>query len=146
MTAEADDKIPNETGGLLFGYWVEQFREVVVTSVVGPGPGAEHHRSRFVPDDKYQEEELARLYQQHGRLQTYLGDWHTHPVGPAYLSKLDRRTLSKIASFQSARIPCPVMVVMSRGEDDWILAAWRWPGRGHKWSPYPRFNVRWFCD
>src|SRR2546425_707963 len=79
MLAEAERTLPNETGGVLIGYWAVPFREVVLTAVVGPGPQALHDTDIFIPDPEYQEAEIARCYEESGRLHTYLGDWHTHP-------------------------------------------------------------------
>src|SRR5205823_8721378 len=56
-------------------------RALVVTSAVGPGPGAVHERARFVPDHEYHYGELARLYADSVRRLQYLRDWHTHPDG-----------------------------------------------------------------
>ena len=141
MKANADEKAPKETGGILFGYWIDRFGEVVVSEIIGPGPDAEHERSHFRPDADYQESELARLYEEYGRLHTYLGDWHTHPIGGAYLSRKDRRTLRNIARYEPARAPFPIMAVMARERIDWTVLAWRWPGRGPRWPSYPRFEV-----
>src|SRR5262245_43580637 len=79
MTIEADRTFPDETGGVLLGYWAKPYSEVVVTQLIGPGPRAIHKRNRFIPDSDYQEEEIARLYKESGHLHVYLGDWHTHP-------------------------------------------------------------------
>lgn len=144
MRVEADHKAPNETGGILFGYWIDRFGEVVVSAVIGPGPDAEHEPSHFRPDSEYQEDELARLYEEYGRLHTYLGDWHTHPGGGAYLSRKDRRTLGRIARYEPARSPFPIMAVMAREEGDWTVTAWRWPGRRSRWPNYPRFQLELF--
>lgn len=142
MQREADDGFPDETGGILFGYWIRRFDEAVVSEVIGPGPNAQHRADSFRPDADYQERELELFYEEYGRLHTYLGDWHTHPVGPASLSKLDRGTLRRIARHKDARAPVPIMVVMAR-PDDWLLRAWRRP-RGwvrNRWPLYPEFEV-----
>lgn len=97
MTVEVDRAYPNETGGLLLGYWSEDGTGVVIESVIGPGPKAIHRRARFLPDHLYQTRLLAEAYEKSGRRTTYLGDWHSHPNGPQRLSEVDRNTLRRIA-------------------------------------------------
>ena len=81
FVVEAERAGDYETGGILIGYWTPDGSQAVVTQIIGPGPGALHTRTKFVPDTEYQEVEITRIYLESGRIQTYLGDWHTHPEG-----------------------------------------------------------------
>jgi integrative and conjugative element protein (TIGR02256 family) len=124
MVAEAERRSPSETGGVLLGYWSAQFDEVVIVEATGPGATAMHAIDRFSPDANFDVEEVARRYRESGRIHTYLGDWHTHPSGSARLSKLDHRTLARIARHQPARTPAPIMAVLA-GQAPWSLAVWQ---------------------
>lgn len=123
MVTEAERAFPDETGGVLLGYWTASHDEVVVTDMVGPGPHAIHRPYSFVPDAHYHEHEIARLYEAANRRITYLGDWHTHPHGPAYLSRQDCRTLRRISNYREARAPEPLMAVLARGIR-WRMGLW----------------------
>lgn len=129
LQEEADRTAPNETGGLLLGYWArppgraDLGGEAVVTAVVGPGPAAVHSGLSFVPDYDYQERELARLYAESERRWAYLGDWHSHPDGPGVLSDRDVATLSRIARDPEARAPYPLMAILAGGTP-WVPHAW----------------------
>lgn len=125
MLAEAERMSPLETGGVLVGYWTKPCDEAVVTHVTGPGPRAVHARHGFLPDDEFQEGEIARAYRESGRLHTYLGDWHTHPGADAYLSGRDKRTLRKVAVYPGARASIPLMAVFGGGPE-WTLKVWRY--------------------
>ena len=116
-------KAPLETGGVLMGY--QQADAYVVTACIGPGPKAIHKRASFIPDYDYQEQEIARVYRDSGRVFTYLGDWHTHPDGRIRLSAIDRKTLKRIAGHPAARIHNPVMMILAGG-NPWRFGAWRW--------------------
>ena len=102
---------PLETGGVLMGYVDRRAAAVVVTHVVGPGPGAVHERTAFSPDQEWHESEVARLYAESGRTCTYLGDWHTHPDGQPVLSSADRATLRTIARSPEARCQRPLILI-----------------------------------
>lgn len=123
MIAEAEKTSPSETGGALVGYWVANYTEVVITDAIGPGPLAVHKEHRFIPDFECHCEQIALLYEQSGRLHTYLGDWHTHPDGTLFLGRQDRSTLKRIASHTPARAPVPLMAVLAR-QNGWILQVW----------------------
>jgi integrative and conjugative element protein (TIGR02256 family) len=129
MQDEAERTFPLETGGVLLGYWASEYTELVISEVTGPGPQAKHETRSFVPDHEYQEAEIARIYQASGRFFTYLGDWHSHPLQEAYLSRRDRRTLRHIGEHKEARAPMPIMSVIGRGPSDWSLRMWRYMPR-----------------
>ncbi len=124
MTAEANKKFPKETGGSLMGYFSRK-KTVVVTDLVGPGPKAQHNRYSFIPDYKFQEKQIAQIYDESNRFHTYLGDWHTHPGGSATLSGTDARALENIADYPKARAPLPIMVLLAGGPDPWNTKAWQ---------------------
>lgn len=126
MREEAMRTFPLESGGVLLGYWADEFQEVVITHATGPGSNAVHRRHSFVPDHEFQEAEVARIYQESGRISGYLGDWHSHPLGDVNLSRRDRRTLRRIAGHEEARAPVPVMAVVAGSEHTWLLAVWRY--------------------
>lgn len=127
LDAEAARAFPRETGGALMGYWNGD--DVVITDAVGPGPRATHARTGFCADDAFQTAEVARIYATSGRCNTYLGDWHTHPLGPAALSALDVATLRKIATAPEARIPRATSLLLAGSPERWEIAAWSWQGR-----------------
>ena len=115
---------PQESGGILMGYWSDS-DNVVATHSIGPGPDAEHREHSFKPDHEWQAEEVARHYESSGRIETYLGDWHSHPGTQwADLSFKDRATLYRIAKYQAARAPTPIMAVVIGEPDSWHIAGW----------------------
>src|ERR1044071_2697827 len=122
LVQEAARTAPNETGGALMGYRAEG-GDLVITNLIGPGPGALHKRHAFVPDQAYHEREIARLYEESGRSAVYLGDWHSHPNGSCSLSPRDRRTLRTIAAAPEARVPEPLMLIVGGGPETWSLLA-----------------------
>lgn len=113
--------MPKENGGVIIGYWGNEY-EAVITKIVGPGPKAVHEKSSFTPDDDFHVKEVDRLYKESGRTETYLGDWHTHPNSSAYLSSLNKATLIKIGSYEQARLKIPMIMVL--GTKPFQLSAW----------------------
>jgi integrative and conjugative element protein (TIGR02256 family) len=124
---ELNNWFPRETGGILIGHWLNE-KEVSITQIVGPGCNAVHLSSSFIPDNEYHIKEIARYYGQSEGKETYLGDWHTHPNQPSYLSTLDRKTLRKIANFKPARQKRPLMLVM--GTHPWGMKVFVYQNTG----------------
>jgi integrative and conjugative element protein (TIGR02256 family) len=123
MSHEASLWAPLETGGSLMGYLSDQC-DIVVTALVPPGPCAKRTRISFAPDTAFQIAAIARLYEASGRMDNYLGDWHTHPGGRPTLSSRDRKTLEQIARWKPARSITPVMVILSGQR--WQVTPWRY--------------------
>lgn len=122
MVEEADKSFPNESGGVLMGYWVSD-SELVITDAIGPGPNALHTPFSFVPDSNYHEISIAEIYQTSGRLHSYLGDWHNHTNERTVLSLKDKRTLFRIARSKTARAPNPIMAILGKS-DEWVASIW----------------------
>lgn len=110
---------PLEVGGVLAGYWNGE--HVVITDHVGPGTSAVHKTVTFLPDHNYHVSEIRRIYESSSGRDTYLGDWHSHPYGPARLSPLDKRTLRSIAYASEAQCPRPLMLLLSGSDRDWTI-------------------------
>jgi integrative and conjugative element protein (TIGR02256 family) len=129
MLEEADARYPNETGGVIVGYRAK-LDEYVVTAVSGPGPRAVHAARKFNPDHDFQVDWLARRYAASNRVETYLGDWHTHPnATTAEPSWTDRRAAAAIADCPDARAAIPIMVIANGRAGDWRLHAWTFEAR-----------------
>lgn len=124
MTDDAKTHFPNETGGVLMGYWVSS-DEVVVSEIILGGPKAQRTSTRFIPDSKFQQTKIDELYYGSGGQHSYLGDWHTHPCGKLTLSSTDRATLHLISKTPEARARAALMLIIA-GETTWTARAWKW--------------------
>lgn len=125
MECLANEKYPLETGGVLIGYTGGiGGADVVIVAITGPGPNAHHTETSFEPDHVHQTQEIARIYRASKGVNTYLGDWHSHPNSAADLSKRDKKTLKHIAGHGPARMARPIMAIL--GDDlPWTLKVWR---------------------
>jgi integrative and conjugative element protein (TIGR02256 family) len=121
--AEADRFYPLETGGTFMGYLAQDC--IVVDEVIGPGPGADHDRYGFTPDQTWQEAKIAEFYEASGRQSTYVGDWHSHPdATTGKLSNKDISVLKRVALHDAARCSRPGMVILSGAPSTWRAEAW----------------------
>ncbi len=127
MLELASGRNPYETGGMLIGYEADN-GDAVVTSLIGPGPRAKHTRFGFYPDPEYQQAELETHFHATNGRETYLGDWHTHPLSNSNLSRMDKKTLARIAKTTTSGTKNPLMAILGGGSGTWELGAVRFLG------------------
>lgn len=120
---ESQRVAPKETGGLLLGYWAAE--GVIITMVTGPGPKSKHRLSSYLPDNKFDSDQIAEIYTKTNGVTTYLGDWHSHPKGGSGLSKDDIITLFNISNFEPSRAKTPIMLIAAKESYDWTPAVWK---------------------
>jgi integrative and conjugative element protein (TIGR02256 family) len=141
----ANKKYPLETGGVLIGSTGSaDGDDVVIVAIIGPGPLAHHTEISFEPDHEHQTQEIARIYRASNGVNTYLGDWHTHPNSAPDLSRRDKKTLKHIAAHREARVPRPIMAILGEGSP-WMLKAWRLiqgSVLGFRRTQYCEMNIR----
>lgn len=133
MLLDGRTHFPNETGGVLIGYWASDAEAVIATMIEG-GPKAKRTRTRFVPDSEFQNARIEKIYQESNQSLAYLGDWHTHPLGRLALSPTDKTTLRRISSYPDARANTPIMLLLAGGDGDWSMAAWCWRAAWKFWQ------------
>ncbi len=120
---EANARFPVETGGAFMGYWANN--QVVITASIEAGPNATHRRYSFEPDYEWQHAQITKHYNGSGRLETYLGDWHSHPDGlSGNLSWQDKQALRRVAMTPAARAPNPISIIFYGEPDHWSTSAW----------------------
>jgi integrative and conjugative element protein (TIGR02256 family) len=119
---------PWEVGGWLLGWWSDDGCELFVTHATPPASrgtpfgvtiSGRGHRPLF-----------DAAWDASGGTVTFLGDWHTHPGGPAALSERDRKAMRQLSSDPDFGTSQPLIA---------IVATSRWP-----WSrtePTIRFYV-----
>jgi integrative and conjugative element protein (TIGR02256 family) len=112
----AVERRPWEVGGWLLGWWAEDRASLFVTHATPPASrgtpfgvtiSGRGHRQFF--DEAWDRSQ--------GHV-TFLGDWHTHPGGPALPSKRDRAAAAALAEDPDFGTPEPLLA---------IVATPRWP-------------------
>jgi integrative and conjugative element protein (TIGR02256 family) len=140
LVSEADKRYPLETGGVLIGYWAEA-ADVVVTASVGPGPASVHNRFSYQHDHDWEASKIAERYEQSGRSEIYIGDWHTHPdASRGDLSFMDRRSIRRVIKSPDARVARPLMSVLFGEPGHWQFTTWVGELRP-RWGLLPRLLV-----
>lgn len=121
--SEADLYFSHETGGVFMGYRIRN--QLIITGSIGGGPSALRGPHSFEPHHRWQNDRIAEHYEQSGRRETYLGDWHSHPrAASGALSRQDRAVIRKIAGTPAARAATPIMAIFFGTPGCWQLTIW----------------------
>jgi integrative and conjugative element protein (TIGR02256 family) len=115
-----------ETGGALLGW--RSGDDAVVAQALGPGPDAKHGLSSFEPDGPWQTAEGQRIYKETERCVAYIGDWHTHPIGPPRPSFQDRKAARLIADDDGFRAPNPLSAIFGWSIEGRRFSVFLWKG------------------
>lgn len=114
----------NETGGILLGYDTGDRLHVVTAG--GPGPAAQRSPHRFLRDLEHARALADQAYDHDGSV--WIGEWHTHPTGPARPSPLDLKTYTAhVANAELGFERFLACIVLPCPDHDWAhvqLAAW----------------------
>src|SRR5258708_3147221 len=82
-----DSSLKPEAGGILLGHYRGPDIEVVGRTT--PGPGDERSLFAFVRQDPAHQMAATEAWEKSGRIQTFVGEWHTHPTGNIHPSSTD---------------------------------------------------------
>lgn len=102
---------PWEVGGWLLGYWSQDRGSVVVTH--GTPPAARGTALGITISGKGHRRPFDEAWASSDGHVTFLGDWHTHPGGPAIPSQTDDRAMRQLAEDDDYGTPAPLIAIAS---------------------------------
>jgi len=112
-----------EAGGILLGAY--RGPDMEVTGLTHPGPADERMLYSFTRSDLLHDMANKKIWEESGGTVSYIGEWHTHPVGKAVPSSID------VNSWKSEVRRCGrpmVFVIVAPGEwgvyvirNKWVL-------------------------
>jgi len=101
----------SEIGGILIGSYRGPHLEI--TSQTEPGPGDTSTRTSFVRCDRRHQRAATDAWHRSKQTQTYVGEWHSHPLGSPKPSHIDENAWSEVV--QKLMMPCVFVIVSSSG-------------------------------
>ncbi len=103
---------PNETGGILVGRIAATRKTIYVTRLVPAPPDSRGTPWVFTRGTEKLPEAIERVQRRTGGLLTYVGEWHTHPMGGSDLSDTDKRAVISLRSIlDNVGLPTLVTIV-----------------------------------
>jgi integrative and conjugative element protein (TIGR02256 family) len=108
---------PEETGGILVGFYTDDLSCAVVTDASARPPDSRGGRTWFARGTVGLQRWLDGLWRQSSR-RYYLGEWHFHPGGRPRPSSTDIKQMTDIAYSASYKCPEPALVIVGGTASD----------------------------
>jgi hypothetical protein len=91
-------KLPNETGGILVGYFDALRKILYLVDALPAPPDSLEHKTAFIRGVKGLRASLATIGEKTAQIVHYVGEWHSHPIGvDVQMSRPDECLLREIA-------------------------------------------------
>ena len=120
---------PNETGGILVGYYTEPRDLAVITQVPEAPVDSKSGRAEFVRGRRGLADFLKSLWNQEAEAREYyLGEWHYHPGQAAEPSARDKAQMKAIAEDPDYRCREPLLVIVGGGQ----IGGWSFTARVYR--------------
>lgn len=114
---------PDETGGVLIGFYDAPLDLATVTQVVPPPPDSRGGPTWFHRGVSGLSALFTRIWHRdRDRREHYLGEWHVHPGGLPLPSRRDTEQMLRIARDPGAACATPLLLIVAGSADDWKLA------------------------
>lgn len=102
--------IPNETGGVLIGYYNRLHDCAIVTAISAEPADSDSGPNCFYRGIHGLQTWIDRLWK--SKRDFYLGEWHSHPFASSIPSVIDIRQMGRIATSQSYNCPEPILLIV----------------------------------
>jgi integrative and conjugative element protein (TIGR02256 family) len=113
LAGHASSIADRETGGILLGYPVDE-TTLTVTRASPPGPRAIRHRFAFSRDTRFLQRHLDTIHDRSEGREDYIGEWHVHHAFNAPPSRIDRRSLWRIARRENYATENPILIIVEQ--------------------------------
>lgn len=112
MLSLSEQHYPNEIGASVYGSYS---RDGFEASVLGNAPipsDSESHRCAFRRGGNGVANFFSNLFKMSHGCKHYVGEWHSHPGGPAEPSGIDDRSLLEIANNRVTNCPECILILV----------------------------------
>jgi integrative and conjugative element protein (TIGR02256 family) len=123
LAGHAQSRPGQETGGILIGHPVGD-TTVWITRASPPGPRALHRRFRFSRDTAHLQRYLDDIVDRTNGREDYVGEWHVHVALDTPPSRVDRRSLFRIARRDNYATDNPILVIVEEAPPERRIRAY----------------------
>ena len=102
---------PNETGGILVGFYTESLDCAVVTEICDTSKDSAPNLRRFTSNPIGIAKMLSDVWLRTDGGEYYIGEWHSHPGNSPLPSNLDDDTMHDISKNDGVNAPQPILLI-----------------------------------
>lgn len=124
LRAQRQQRLPNETGGVLVGVFDTQYRRVYIVDYIPSPVDSQEQPTGYERGLAGVKQELNRIRACTGGQVVYVGEWHSHPDG--YSTRPSTDDEDQFAWLQHEReadgLPAVMAIVGDRGASGWYVS------------------------
>lgn len=106
-----EEGLPNETGGVLFGYYSDDLKTAIVTDTFIDRKGSKGTLKNFIRGENGFKEYSKKMWKKN---KFYLGEWHTHPNSSPLMSQQDKAQMIQIRKNKKINCPEPILLIVGK--------------------------------
>jgi hypothetical protein len=111
------EMLPNETGGVIIGYFDFNVNALCIVAALPPPPDSQHSPTSFVRGIQGLEDRLNDIARRTANIVGYVGEWHSHPDGhSAAPSGADVMQLTALAAKMSEDGLSAVQIIVAEND------------------------------
>lgn len=123
---KCSDSNPQETGGILVGYYTPEHDCAVITALGGPPEDSICGPRFFKRGTKGIHRWISQLWRKQKHF--YLGEWHFHPGGTPVPSPDDREQMQILSKDKKLQCPEPILLIIGGNpKGAWSVNAYVYP-------------------
>lgn len=103
-----------ETGGILIGYYTEDFSTVIITGATPPPKDSKQGPTNFERGTLGLKSLLSKLWNGKENRRYYVGEWHYHPSFEVVPSGEDKDQMVEISYDNSYQCKEPLMIIVGK--------------------------------
>lgn len=123
LYAQREERLPNETGGVLIGSIDQQRKRIYVVLSISSPPDSVEWPTSYIRGCQGLTHHVQRINTITGGNLAYVGEWHSHPRGHQCTpSTTDRQALQQLAAMRSIDDLPALMAIITDSEVGWNIA------------------------
>ncbi|WP_269317797.1 Mov34/MPN/PAD-1 family protein [Exiguobacterium sp. KJ 601] len=116
---------PNETGGILVGFYNEQYNSAIISKLIPPPSDSKSGPTWFIRGINGVKKKLDQLW--YNEKEYYIGEWHYHPGSSSNLSNQDIKQMSEISNNDNYKCPEPILLIVGGEYKNWEYSTYVFP-------------------
>jgi len=114
-----EERLPNETGGVLLGAFDVQRRVAYVVDTLPSPPDSTEWPTLYIRGRQGLQDEVVRVRRATGEMLEYVGEWHAHPRGHGVTPSADDRTVLAWLVETMGREGLPAVMLIAGDDKQW---------------------------
>lgn len=123
LSALRKETLPNETGGILLGYFDTRRKRIYIVDGLEPPRDSKNSPTHFIRGFHGLSEKRGEILNRSANIVDFVGDWHSHPAGVDVKPSRDDLNLLKYNAQNMGRagVPGVILIIGDKKRCNWLV-------------------------